>query len=216
MAFVRHVAAPAALLVLSACAMVPSLSPSSEATPVTEPSASGSVTALGAPGEELAGGRYTREGFEPRITFAVGGGWTAEQAGSGFFDIQDEPGSLDVVAVQFANVVGDASADEVIAEIQANAQLSASDPESVEIGGLEGTRIVVETADPAESDPPVFRPVLVVAAGPLSIASGRRLQVNLFDTPNGVLAILVGGSKAEWDRALEMSAPVLDSVTIGG
>ena len=183
---------------------------------MAEPSPSGSVVTLGAPGEELDPGRYTRDGFEPRITFAVGDGWTAEQATSGFFDIQDEPGSLDVVAVQFANVVGDASADDVVAEIQANPQLSVSAPESAEIGGLDGTRVVVETTDPPETQPPVFRTVLVVAAGPLSIASGRRLQVNLFDTPNGLLAILVGGSIAEWDRALQASEPVLESVTIGG
>lgn len=183
---------------------------------MAEPSPSGSIITLGAPGEELDPARYTREGFEPRITFAVGDGWTAEQATSGFFDIQDVPGSLDVVAVQFANVVGDAAADDVIGEIQANPQLSVSDPESVDIGGLEGTRIVVETIDPPETEPPLFRPVLVTAAGPLSIASGRRLQVNLFDTPNGVLAILVGGSIAEWDRALQASEPVLESVAIGG
>jgi hypothetical protein len=216
MPFVRHVAALGALFVLSSCATGPSPSPSSEVTGVAEPSPSGSIITLGAPGEELDPGRYTREGFEPRITFAVGDGWTAEQATSGFFDIQDAPGSLDVVAVQFANVVGDASADNVIAEIEANPQLSVSDPESVDIGGLEGTRVVVETTDPPETEPPLFRPVLVIAAGPLSIASGRRLQVNLFDTPNGVLAILVGGSIAEWDRALQASEAVLESVTIGG
>jgi hypothetical protein len=169
---------------------------------VSEPSSGASAIALGAPGEELGPGTYTREGFEPRITFAVGEGWTAEQATSGFFDIQDDPGSLDVVAVQFANLAGDASADEVITQIRNNAALSVGEPESVEVGGLEGTRVVVETTDPPEADPPVFHPILTVAAGPLSIASGRRLQVNLFDTPEGVLAILVGGSVAEWDRAL--------------
>jgi hypothetical protein len=215
MAFVRHAAALAVLLVLVGCATAPSDSPSVETTAVTEPSPSDSVTALRAAGQGLAAGRYTRDGFEPPITFAVDDGWTAEQVASGFFDIQDDPGSLDVVAVQFANVVGDASADELVAEIRANPQLTVSEPESVAVGGLEGTRVVVETTDLPETDPPVFRPVLVVGAGPLSIASARRLQVNLFDTSTGVLAILVGGSIAEWDRALAMSGPVLDSVTIG-
>ena len=217
MPFVRHAVALAALLVLAACATTPPLSPSLEATPVPvpSPSPSGTATPLGAPGQQLPAGRYTRDGFEPRITFAVDEGWTAEQATSGFFDIQDDPGSLDVVAVQFANVVGEAPAAEVVAEIQANPQLRVGEPESVEIGGLEGTRVVVETTDPPETNPAVFRPVLVVAAGPLSIASARRLQVNLFDTPDGVLAVLVGGSMAGWDRALDLAAPVLDSVTIG-
>jgi hypothetical protein len=216
MAFVRHAAALAALLVTAGCSTAtPSVNDAPEATPVTEPSRSSSVTGLGAPGQELAAGRYTREGFEPRITFAVDDGWTAEQAAYGFFDLQDAPGSLDVVAVQFANVEGDGSAADVIADIQANPQLRVGQPESVVIGGLDGTRVVVETTDPPETDPPVFRPVLVVPAGPLSIASGRRLRVDLFDTPSGVLAILVGGSVAQWDRAVELSMPVLDSVTIG-
>jgi hypothetical protein len=75
-------------------------------------------------------------------------------------------------------------------------------------------RVVVETTDPADTDPPVFRQVMTVPAGPLSIGSGRRLEVTLLDMHGSVLAILVGGSIAEWERALERSRPVLDSVTI--
>jgi hypothetical protein len=55
---------------------------------------------------------------------------------------------------------------------------------------------------------------MTIPPGPLSIASGRRLEVTLLDMDGSVLAILVGGSMAEWDRALELSRPVLQSVTI--
>jgi hypothetical protein len=55
---------------------------------------------------------------------------------------------------------------------------------------------------------------LIVPPGPLSIASGRRLEVTLLDMDGSVMAILVGGSIAEWARALELSRPVLKSVTI--
>ena len=74
---------------------------------------------------------------------------------------------------------------------------------------------MIETTDPADSDPPIFRPILTTAAGPLSIASGRRLWVSLLPVGNGVLAVMVGGSIAEWDYALELAEPVLESVVIG-
>ena len=37
-------------------------------------------------------------------------------------------------------------------------------------------------------------------------------MVTLVDVDGEVLAILVGGSVVDWDRALEMAAPVVDSV----
>jgi hypothetical protein len=38
----------------------------------------------------------------------------------------------------------------------------------------------------------------------------------MFDTPDGVVAVMVGGSVARWDDALRLAEPVLESVTIGG
>jgi hypothetical protein len=87
--------------------------------------------------------------------------------------------------------------------------------EPVTIGGLAGVRVRLETDDPPSSDPPVFRDVLTVPAGPLAIASARRLLVHLIDTPDGLLGVLVGGSGAQWDRTLEITQPVIDSITIG-
>jgi hypothetical protein len=54
-----------------------------------------------------------------------------------------------------------------------------------------------------------------VTPGVLQIAPGRRLWCAFFDTPQGVLAIMVGGSVASWDEALAAAEPVLESVTIG-
>ena len=71
-----------------------------------------------------------------------------------------------------------------------------------------------ETTDPADSKPVIFRPDLDAPPGPVSIGSGRRLEVNLFTISDGVLAILVGGSIAQWNRALQLSAPVLESVVV--
>ena len=173
------------------------------------------VNYLGAPGERLAAGRYTRAAFLPHVSFEVGDGWTAQQVAEGFFDVQREVGSPDVIAVQFANVVAHATATAVLAALRGNPHLRVDGGEPVEIGRHRGFRVVVQTTDPVDTAPPVFREVLRVPAGPISIASARRLQLTLLDTPRGVLGILVGGSVARWDRTLEVARPVVESVRIG-
>ena len=45
--------------------------------------------------------------------------------------------------------------------------------------------------------------------------AGRRLWIALFDTPDGVLAVMVGGSVAGWEGALSAAEPVLESIVIG-
>jgi hypothetical protein len=150
----------------------------------------------------------------PSLAFAVGDGWTTVQQYPEFFDIQDDPSSLDVVAVQFIIATGFNTADEAAADIEGRDNLHVSDREQVSSGFATGIRLVVDTTDPANSDPVIFRPVLNTPPGPISIGSGRRLQVNLFTRPEGVLAILVGGSIAQWDRALQVSASVLESVAL--
>jgi hypothetical protein len=57
--------------------------------------------------------------------------------------------------------------------------------------------------------------VMTVPPGPLSILPGRRLWIAFFDTPTGLLAIMVGGSVATWDEALAAAEPVLESIEIG-
>lgn len=169
---------------------------------------------LPGPGSDLHPVRYSGTPFVPAVTFEVVDDWTTQQQAPGFFDIEDEPGSPDVVAIQFANLVGPETAEEAVAEIAARDNLSVTEAVPIAIDGVTGLQVVVETTDPADTDPPIFRPVMSVPPGPLSIASGRRLEVTLLDMDGSVLAVLVGGSIAEWDRALELSRPVLQSVTI--
>jgi hypothetical protein len=163
-------------------------------------------------GTQLEPGRYFENFANVLIQFEVGPGWTTVQQLGGFFDIQDEPGSLDVVAVQFATVPGEY--DDVVEQVmnQPNTRIVESDASS--IGGIDGTVVVVETTDPPDTSPPVFRQVLNTAAGPISIASGRRLWISLLPVGDGVIAVMVGGSIAEWDHALELAEPVLESVVI--
>jgi hypothetical protein len=77
------------------------------------------------------------------------------------------------------------------------------------IGGFTGQQITVENAGSAHAE------VIDVPPGPLGIDPDRRLWIAFFDTDDGLLAILVGGSVERWDEALAAAEPVLESVEIG-
>jgi len=185
----------------------------------TAPAASGAVLQLRVTNDPLPAGTYARAGFEPAITFDLDGTWRAVQLLHGFFDVQDHPGSPDVIAVQFANVEGVYGANAASLtpkDAKAAADVLARHPgltivetSESKIGGLAGYQATVENA----TDGAVR--VVDVPPGPLSILPGRRLWVAFFDTPEGLLAIMVGGSIAKWQEALGAAEPVLESVTIG-
>jgi hypothetical protein len=170
---------------------------------------------LPAPIATLEPWTYVKSDFTPTIMFSVGRGWTAVQATEGFFDIQDKPNSVDVVAVQFGNVAEADTAEEAAANVAERPNLTVSQPEDVTIDGVPGIHLVVETTDPANTSPPVFRPVIRLTPGDVSIASARRLDLSLLDVDGQVLAVMVGGSIAKWDRALRLATPVIESVQIG-
>jgi hypothetical protein len=213
-----------AIVVLAGCASTVQPIPSPPAsTPAPDSPASASASAANAPkeirGGELAPGTYTNSGFEPRITFDVGEGWQGVQNASGFFDVQQDPDTPDVIAVQFGNVdavfgengssVEIDSAADAVPIIRENTNFEIIGESPSQISGLEGFTVEVENA--------VGRDVSVVhvPAGPLAISPDRRLWVSFFDTPDGVLAVLVGGSVAKWEETLALAEPVLESVRIG-
>src|SRR3954468_13246728 len=94
-------------LVSTGCATLPAtslgLSASAAVTP-TPSFAETAATQLPRPPTALDAGRYANSRFEAAIAFTVPDGWTAAQAVNGFFDVESNPGSPEVVAVQFANV----------------------------------------------------------------------------------------------------------------
>ena len=193
-------------------------------TPPPAPSAAETgIVALevtGSPGA-LASGRSTRHGFEPRITFQLDGPWHSVNALHGFFDVQQDVGSPDVIAVQFAlpdqvyaapdQPAPARTAAAAVTALQHNGRLTVVESSSSKIGGLTGSQITVENPVGKVGD----AQVLHVPPGALSISPGRRLWCAFFDTPQGLLAILVGGSVAKWEAALAAAEPVLESVTIG-
>ena len=157
----------------------------------------------------------------PRITFELDGPWHSVNALSGFFDVQQDVGSPDVIAVQFSRpdqvyVATDqpatmTTAQAAAAALQHNIRLTIVESSSSEIGGLTGYQVTVENPAGMIGDVQVVH----VPPGALGISPGRRLRVAFFDTPDGLLAIMVGGSVARWHAALAAAEPVLESVTIG-
>ena len=166
----------------------------------------------------LEPGRYTRGGFTPPISLVLDDGWRAVQLFDGFFDVQQQVGSPHVIAVQFANVGGvhgpDGAAqttdpDEAVEILATNRALTVLETSESRIGGLTGAQVMVENAGDAHAE------VMDVPPGPLGIDPGRRLWIAFFETDDGLLAIMVGGSVERWDEALLTAEPVLESVEIG-
>jgi len=54
-------------------------------------------------------------------------------------------------------------------------------------------------------------PVFEIALGPISIASGRRFELRLVDTADGLLAVVLGGSVRTWEGARIAAEPILAS-----
>lgn len=159
-------------------------------------------------------GRYRRDGFAPPFTIDAPSGWFAVQDVPGFFDLERDVGAPDVIAVQFARPIDLRSAATATATIRARTGLIAGEPTAIEVDGLAAIRIVVDSADP-DLAAGRFVPVLEIALGPISIASGRRLELRLVDTEAGLLAVLLGGSVARWDSASSAAAPILNSIRFG-
>jgi hypothetical protein len=186
------------------------------------PSLGGEPMELESSSDPLVPGRYTRGGFVPTITFEVTvDGWHAEQLYSGFFDIQQDVGSPDVIAVQFArpsSVFGEegggvavTTADEAAQALRGHPSLALLDESESLMDGHRGVVLEVEHAGASAANVSV----MMVPPGPLSIAPDRRLWVAFLDTDEGLLAVMVGGSVARWEEALSAAEPVLESVTIG-
>jgi hypothetical protein len=191
---------------------------SSPVSPVTtSPTASGSggTQSLDGAPDPLPSGRYAKPDFTPALSFGVGAGWHAVQDSPGFFDVQREPGTLDVVAVQFARLPDVSTARDVLDELRGRDGLTIRSTEEHRLGGLPATRIVVDNVDP-DLQAQDFTDALTAEPGTLSIASGRRLQIDVMDTPDGLLAILVGGSVRRWAATERVAEPVVQSVELTG
>jgi hypothetical protein len=220
----RPAAGTIVMLTAAACTGPNSSEASVDPTPLPAASATASAAAsadaveLETSASSLPPGRYTRSGFAPPITLTLDEGWRAVQLYDGFFDVQQDVGSPRVIAVQFATPLGVYGADgadaiddpsAAVAALRANPGLTVIESSESRIGGLTGEQVTVENAGSEHAT------VLDVPPGPLGIDPGRRLWIAFFDTDDGLLAIMVGGSVERWDEALLTAEPVLESVEVG-
>ena len=214
--------AAVAIPLLAGCGQTSSPPPSTGSDQLPSASAAPSgppALELAAGSEPLAPGRYTRASFQPRIVFELGEGWFTGTLASGFFDVQQQQDGPDVIAVQFGNVTGvvhgtptlmePRTADAAALAIAGNPALTVLGESESRLGGLSGYTVEVENAGPSHA------PILDVPVGRLGIDADRRLWISLFDTSGGILTVMVGGSVADWDHALAVAEPVLESIVIG-
>jgi len=169
--------------------------------------------------EPLPPGDYVRSSFMPPIALTLTEGWRAVQLFDGFFDVQQMVGSPNVIAVQFARpstvygAGGQAAEPSTAAEaaeaLRGNDAFEVFGDSQAQLGGMEGRVIEIENTGDAHAT------VMVVPPGPLGIDPGRRLWVAFLDTPDGLLTVMVGGSVAEWQAAMDAAEPLLESIRVG-
>lgn len=190
------------------------------ATPEPSPRPSSSAAPLVSDIETpLAPGRYTHPAFTPATSIEVGEGWFGAHLYADFYDVQVDPDTPDVVAVQLArpsaihsSVIGTdpaTTAAAAAATLAGNETLEATVPEAVTVDGRAGMRMTVTARLDAET------PIMEIEEGTLSILGGRRLELTLVEVDGELLTILLGGSVADWERAIELGHPVVGSVLIG-
>ena len=207
------------LLAVAVLAAGCTLNPSGKtASPSPSPLPSGVANINDTGNETLAPGRYTQRDFALRDTFDVDDQWAGRQVFRGYFTIQQgDENDPHVVSVHFGRpsaLVGEdgerepADAADAIAILETNPELQVVETSSSQMGGLEGSQITIENTG-AEAASFMRLPPGVIGLDP-----ERRLWIAFFDTEQGLLAIMVGGSIEQWDAALATAEPVLDSIDI--
>ena len=199
------------------------------ASPSPSPLPSGVASLVDTGDETLAPGRYARYDFEPRITFDLDGSWHGRQVIDGYFTIQQgDAASADVVAIQFGRpsaIFGEdgeqepTNAADAAAILETNPDLVVVETSTSEMGGLDGSQITIENPNPARAEEgeglcPNCVDIMRLPPGVIAINPERRLWIAFFDTDQGLLSIMVGGSIDQWDEALATAEPVLDSMEI--
>ena len=208
-----------AVLMLAACT-ASGASPTSVATTATPsgtavPSTSADATGAAFDTGPLAAGSYS-VGSSPAIGFTLDDGWTTSSTDPGAFDLQKEPAYIGVGTVSQvfdADRNGaDAGTDPAAAAtlFGANTSLTVTPTQPVTIGGAEGVTFDVTTA----SDTPVFG-FLAGGGQVYRFTTDVTVRVDLVASGGTLLVITVEAPPAQFDAALALAQPVIDSMTFG-
>lgn len=207
--------------VLAGCTTVTPASPDTSSTPAASADAPTAAIPLElqATGSALPAGLYAHGGFTPAITMELDGSWRALVLATSYFDLDYVPAEPDVtvafVRPSYLFAGGDSLAEPTtpeaaVATLRANLGLNVLETSTSLMGGLEGSQVTVENGAGTTD-----WGVLVNQDRSVHLDQGRRLWIAFFDTPDGLLAIVVDGPIDRWDEALAAAEPLLESVTIG-
>src|SRR4051794_20016637 len=194
-------------------------SPSTSSPSTSSPSTSSPGSSLPAgtrelPAVEGAGlpsGRFTKPDFSPRLSFRLDHGWHVGHDLVGFFDVQRRPGSLDVIAVQFALPLDATRSEAAIRQLRRMAGLHVTDRGRTTVGGLPAREVLIDSRN-RHLTPARYTGIFSVVSGSLYIGSGRRLLVDFVETRGVLLAVLVDGSDRSWSAAVRAAGPVVRSI----
>lgn len=235
----RVASAVAVMALLSACS---SSDPGTSASPSVASSTSGSSSVSVDPsastggctppvlcGEELAPGEYSATVTNTETTFTVGDGWVGtayQEVGFDMFRVGDPPEGLS--AVPYAGVVyADVCSGEETQEIGATAAdfvAFLADRPGIEargeateasIGGRSGLQIDVDAVDPGcESEPPERLWLWDINFTDFHLNVGEAARFVVLDDESGVIVLVIETfDPATFDSLLELTQPVLDSMT---
>src|SRR4051812_49320435 len=123
-----------------------------------------------AEGAALPSGRFTKADFSPRLSFHLDRGWHVGHDLAGFFDVQRRPGSLDVIAVQFALPIDATRSEAAIRQLRRMEGLQVTDRGRTNIAGLPAREVLIDSSNP-HLQPPQYTAIFAVVSRSLYIGS---------------------------------------------
>jgi hypothetical protein len=191
------------VVVVGGCATAP-------ATPTLAPAME---TAIG----PLQPGRYTYSGFTPRIEVEVSGeGWETFHRDPEFWDVarQTEDGVVALMFLDPPTIIGPdgpvpaTTADQALATLRANDELTIADERTVEIDGREATQLTITVQQ--DDTHMLGSEGALLGIGPLDA-----VRLAFFDADDGVLVIGTVAQREGIEAADALLAPVIATVRIG-
>jgi hypothetical protein len=168
----------------------------------------------------LLAGRYVYHGFELPMTFELDGTWTTTTQSSGYFNLISDPGGtiLQVGRVEYVHAGPDSdvdptTADAAVATIRTAMANNVLETHGATLGRRPGTEVTLSRA----AEPGALRSyniwaVYGVAPGTVGLGPGDQMSITFVDAPDGLIAITVSGSVADWDATLARAKPVVESI----
>ena len=158
----------------------------------------------------------------PVITFEVEDAvWVTGEPSEGLVAVVRAvaPGSQGTITLRFARPIALHAGPDAVHEPTTAADAVATlrdNPSLIHLGSSPGlTGGVPASVIEIEGVGAETWPVLQTAGSTLELVDGRRMWISFSDWPDGLLAIVVEGAAADWDRDLRIVEPVLESVALG-